>query len=57
MELKVIDSNGDTVQPNEEGDLLSRGPAQFVGYLKHIEGTIAEFQRWLVYHGRSRVYG
>ena len=35
---------GTLVQPNQEGDLLSRGPALFVGYLKNLEGTIAEYQ-------------
>ena len=43
MEVKVIDSNGDPCPPNQEGDLLSRGPALFVGYLKNIEGTLSEF--------------
>ena len=43
MEVKVIDSNGDPCPPNQEGDLLSRGPALFVGYLKNIEGTMSDF--------------
>lgn len=42
MELKVVDFNSEICPPNQEGDLLSRGPAQFVGYLKRIEETIAE---------------
>ena len=44
MEVKVIDSNGDTCPPNQEGDLLSRGPALSVGYLKNLEGTLSEYQ-------------
>ena len=43
MEVKVIDANGDPCPPNQEGDLLSRGPALFVGYLKNIEGTMSDF--------------
>ncbi|HVI21018.1 MAG TPA: cyclohexanecarboxylate-CoA ligase, partial [Bacillus sp. (in: firmicutes)] len=44
MEVKVIDSNGDSCPPNQEGDLLSRGPALSVGYLKNLEGTLSEYQ-------------
>ncbi len=42
MELKVVDFNGEICEPHQEGDLLSRGPAQFVGYLKRMEETLAE---------------
>jgi cyclohexanecarboxylate-CoA ligase len=42
MEVKVIDINGEICPPHQEGDLLARGPAQFVGYLKRMEDTIAE---------------
>ncbi|MDF2789831.1 MAG: acyl-CoA synthetase (AMP-forming)/AMP-acid ligase [Neobacillus sp.] len=42
MELKVIDFNGEICAPNQEGDLLSRGPAKFVGYLNRPEDTLAE---------------
>ena len=42
MELKVVDFNNDVVAANEEGDLLCKGPAQFVGYLKRMEDTIKE---------------
>ena len=44
MEVKVIDAHGNTCPPNQEGDLLSRGPALFVGYLKNLEGTLSEYQ-------------
>lgn len=43
MEVKVVDANGNLCPPNQEGDLLSRGPAIFVGYLKNLEGTLADF--------------
>ncbi|WP_338472653.1 AMP-binding protein [Niallia sp. XMNu-256] len=43
MEVKVIDADGNLCPPNKEGDLLSRGPAIFVGYLKNLEGTLADF--------------
>ncbi|WP_338450974.1 AMP-binding protein [Niallia oryzisoli] len=44
MEVKVIDSNGDVCPPNQEGDLLTRGPAIFVGYLKNLKGTVSEYK-------------
>ena len=44
MEVKVIDPNGNPCPPNQDGDLLSRGPAIFVGYLKNLEGTLSDFQ-------------
>nr|WP_246439347.1 AMP-binding protein [Bacillus benzoevorans] len=44
MEVMVIDLNGDPCPPNVEGDLLSRGPALFVGYLKNLEGTLSEYR-------------
>lgn len=44
MEVKVIDANGEVCPPNEEGDLLVRGPALFVGYLKNLEGTLSEYR-------------
>jgi cyclohexanecarboxylate-CoA ligase len=34
MELRVIDPDGTDVRSGAEGDLLVRGPAQFVGYFK-----------------------
>lgn len=44
MELKVVDLEGQSAQPNTEGDLLCRGPALFVGYLKRMEKTKEEFK-------------
>ncbi|WP_249870394.1 AMP-binding protein [Oceanobacillus saliphilus] len=42
MEVKVVDSNGEICPPNVEGALLSKGPAQFIGYLKRMDITRAE---------------
>lgn len=43
MEIKVVDPQGRTLPPNVEGNLLCRGPALFVGYLKRLEQTKSEF--------------
>lgn len=54
MELKVVDFDGEICPPNQEGDLLSRGPAQFVGYLKRFEDTIAEHRNgWFLTGDRA----
>ncbi|MEK3936208.1 AMP-binding protein [Sporosarcina sp. FSL W7-1349] len=44
MEVKVVDPSGNTLPPHEEGYLMCKGPALFVGYLKRITETKAEFQ-------------
>ncbi len=38
-ELRVVDETGRSVPPGTEGDLLVRGPSQFVGYVKRPEFT------------------
>lgn len=54
MELKVIDPHGEDSPANEEGDLLCKGPALFVGYLKQIEATLAEYNNdWFVTGDRA----
>ncbi|WP_078408947.1 AMP-binding protein [Priestia abyssalis] len=54
MEVKVVDLEGEICAPNEEGDLLARGPAMFVGYLKRLEETIAEHQDgWFITGDRA----
>ncbi|MFB7640079.1 AMP-binding protein [Peribacillus butanolivorans] len=54
MELKVVDFEGKICAPNEEGDLLARGPALFVGYLKRIDDTIAEHKDgWFITGDRA----
>jgi acyl-CoA synthetase (AMP-forming)/AMP-acid ligase II len=39
MELRVVDGDGQGLPPGTEGDLLVRGPSQFVGYFKRPEFT------------------
>jgi acyl-coenzyme A synthetase/AMP-(fatty) acid ligase len=39
MELRVVDADGQPLPPGAEGDLLVRGPAQFVGYFRRPEFT------------------
>ena len=39
MELRVVDGDGQSLPPGTEGDLLVRGPSQFVGYFKRPEFT------------------
>nr|WP_211171003.1 AMP-binding protein [Bacillus sp. DNRA2] len=54
MEVKVVDFNGERCAPNLEGDLLARGPAQFVGYLKRIDDTLDEHRGgWFVTGDRA----
>lgn len=54
MELMVIDPNGNSLAPNVEGDLLCRGPALFVGYLKRLEQTRSEFDgEWFITGDRA----
>ncbi|MCQ6275321.1 AMP-binding protein [Bacillus sp. V3B] len=55
MEVMVIDPNGNPCPPNQEGDLLSRGPALFVGYLKNLQGTMSEYQNEWFFTG-DRAY-
>ncbi|MFD4929234.1 AMP-binding protein [Peribacillus butanolivorans] len=54
MELKVVNFEGKICAPNDEGDLLARGPALFVGYLKRIDDTIAEHKDgWFITGDRA----
>lgn len=54
MELKVVDEQGNECPRNEEGDLLCRGPALFVGYLKRLEYTETQFRDgWFVTGDRA----
>ncbi|WP_066066759.1 AMP-binding protein [Neobacillus soli] len=54
MDVKVVDLNGQELSPNVEGDLLVRGPALFVGYLKRLELTKSEFDgEWFITGDRA----
>jgi len=54
MEVKVVDMNGEICPPHQEGSLLARGPAQFVGYLKRMDDTLAEHQDgWFITGDRA----
>ena len=54
MELKVIDAEGKRCTPNEEGNLLAKGPAMFVGYLKQPEETLSEhMDGWFITGDRA----
>jgi cyclohexanecarboxylate-CoA ligase len=49
MEVKVVDECGNPTPPNIEGSLLTKGPALFVGYLKRMEQTLAEYDgEWFI---------
>jgi non-ribosomal peptide synthetase component E (peptide arylation enzyme) len=43
MEVLVVDEEGKTLPPGREGELLCRGPAHFVGYLKRRQMTEDNF--------------
>lgn len=54
LEVKVVDSIGNNLPPNVEGNLLVRGPSLFVGYLKRLEMTQAEFDgEWFITGDRA----
>lgn len=42
MEVKVVDFEGRTAPVDQEGNLMCKGPALFVGYLKLLEQTQSE---------------
>ena len=47
--VKVVDEHGVKVLANQEGSLLTKGPALFVGYLKKMEQTLAEHDgEWFI---------
>ena len=54
MEVKVVDVYGETCPVHTEGDLLCKGPSQFVGYLKRLEDTLAEHRDgWFITGDRA----
>lgn len=54
MEVKVVDFNNEECPVNVEGDLLCKGPSQFVGYLKRLDDTLAEHKDgWFITGDRA----
>ena len=54
MSVKVVDENFNDVLTNEEGNLLCKGPALFVGYLNQMEETQKEFHDgWFITGDRA----
>lgn len=54
MEVKVVDSNFNELPPNEEGNLLCKGPALFIGYYRQREQTQSEFYNdWFITGDRA----
>ncbi len=37
QELKIVDPKGEEIPPNEPGEIITRGPLNFVGYFKNAE--------------------
>lgn len=54
MVVKVVDMDFNELPANEEGSLLCKGPALFVGYLKQMEQTLSEFHDgWFITGDRA----
>jgi len=54
MEVKVVDENFEECPADQEGSLISRGPAQFVGYLKQMDVTETEHKDgWFITGDRA----
>jgi len=54
MAVKVVDAEFNDVAPNEEGNLLCKGPALFVGYLNQLEETKKEYYgEWFITGDRA----
>lgn len=54
MAVKVVDADFNDLPANEEGSLLCKGPALFVGYLKQMEQTLSEFHDgWFITGDRA----
>jgi cyclohexanecarboxylate-CoA ligase len=57
MELRVVDVDERPLPPGTEGDLLVRGPAQFVGYFKRPDFTAESYTAdgWFRTGDRARI--
>lgn len=54
MAVKVVDASFEEVPPNEEGNLLCKGPSLFIGYLNQLEETQKEFNDgWFITGDRA----
>lgn len=54
MEVKIVDDQFNPLPENQEGLLISKGPAQFVGYFKQMEITKEEHYRgWFITGDRA----
>lgn len=54
MAVKVVDFDYNELPPNEEGNLLCKGPSLFVGYLNQLEQTQSEFHDgWFITGDRA----
>ena len=54
MAVKVVDASFEEVPPNEEGNLLCKGPSLFIGYLNQLEKTQKEFHDgWFITGDRA----
>jgi cyclohexanecarboxylate-CoA ligase len=59
MEVRIVDGEGPSVPAGTEGDLLVRGPAQFVGYFKRPDFTRESYTAdgWFRSGDRGRIDG
>jgi cyclohexanecarboxylate-CoA ligase len=57
MELQILDGDGRRLPPGTEGDLLVRGPSQFVGYFKRPDFTRESYtpDGWFKTGDRGRI--
>jgi len=57
MEIRVVDEQGAPLPANAEGRLQTRGPSNFVGYLKHPEWYATDADGWFETGDLARIDG
>jgi cyclohexanecarboxylate-CoA ligase len=57
MEIRVVDEQGARLPANAEGRLQTRGPSNFVGYLKHPEWYATDADGWFETGDLARIDG
>ncbi len=57
MEIRVVDEQGAPLPANAEGRLQTRGPSNFVGYLKHPEWYATDADGWFDTGDLARIDG